>query len=299
MRHKLQPKPATGQRTLTMFVALLMSGCQHEARTVLVEAETTSSAEAVPTVGEGMEPSATTEDEVVIVETPQAFSPPTESPSPVSENPETGTPLAKTEIETEAGVEASADSLAPVSRTLPPGTRIELELKTPLHTATTLVGDRFAARVARDVLLGDAVLIPTRSLVEGRVEQVVAAENAEEGGATIELGFRMLLLPSGERVPLYADLVGEDDPADGPRPTQGPDRVAGAARGAVTGAVLGTIFGSGARSTVIGAVLGGAAGAVIVAPAPDREVIVPSGTKLVIVLTEPLDLPAPEATEAS
>ena len=75
--------------------------------------------------------------------------------------------------------------------------------------------------------------------------------------------------------------------------------MAGAASGALTGALLGQVLGGGSRSVIVGTILGGVAGATLVAPTPDREVIVPRGTPLTVVLSVPIRLTLPETSERS
>ncbi|MEJ2152588.1 MAG: glycine zipper family protein, partial [Gemmatimonadota bacterium] len=191
---------------------------------------------------------------------------------------------------------------ATLDSALPEGTQLELELRTPLHTATTLVGDRFAARLIDDVQVGETVVLPAHTLVEGRVSRVVRAdEGDDEEPARVELEFRSLLLPSGERRPFKAELVdpAADELEADVESDAGGDRVVGGAKGALTGALLGQVLGGGSRSVLVGAILGGVAGATLVASAPDREVIVPSGTLLTVVLNVPIRISLPEISEPS
>ena len=182
---------------------------------------------------------------------------------------------------------AGPEAARPGTYVLPAGTRLALELRTPLHSGTSRVGDRFAVRTVEPVVLGELVALEPGALVEGRIAGVVRSGEAGDPGR-IELDFRDLVLPDGRRVPLEAEIasVAGREAEVAARPPAA--SVAGSAAG---GAILGGAVG-GARGAAIGAVIG-AVGATLVASARDHEVVVPSGTRLEIILTTPLDVPAP------
>ncbi|MCK5439511.1 MAG: glycine zipper family protein [Gemmatimonadetes bacterium] len=304
MRRKLLKRVVHGQPGVVAAVVAVALGCQHEpGRAIVVEADSTAAISALADTVAAVSPMPPAPiEEVVIIERPASPGEPEErepEPGDISEVPhdtQAGEP------DTVATTTEETTKPATVDPTLPAGTYLELELKTPLHTATTLVGDRFAARLIDDVQLGETVVLPAHTLVEGRVSRVVRAEDGDdEQPAMVELEFRSLILPSGERRPLKAELADPDDDGleadldDAP----GGDRVAGAASGALTGALLGQVLGGGSRSVIVGTILGGVAGATLVAPTPDREVIVPSGTPLTVVLSVPIRLTLPETSERS
>lgn len=172
---------------------------------------------------------------------------------------------------------------------MPGGTRFEVELKTPLHSATTRVGDRFAARVTEAIVIGDRTVLPARSLVEGRVLSVVSADDADSV-AMIALDFRTITLADGRRVPIRADIATPAAETTGTE-DQGLSALDVAA-GAGVGAAMGQVVG-GTESAVAGAILGGITRAAIFSTKRDHEVIVPSGTILTITLQSPLLAPAP------
>lgn len=206
-------------------------------------------------------------------------------------------PAARAEPDGPAEPDAAGEPTAPapdtplVRRVLPAGTPLAVELRTPLHTATSRRGDRFAARLVRSLTLEGRVAVPAQTMLEGRVTEVVSAEDVAAGEpdslARIALEFHSLTLPTGERLPLRASV----GPPPGRPVESGGSTVAGATGGAAAGAVLGGVIGRSGRSTAIGAVLGSAAGAAIMAAARNHEVIVPTGTRLDVVLIEPIPLP--------
>jgi hypothetical protein len=304
MRRKLLKRVVCGQPSVVAAVMAVALGCQHEpGRTIVVEADSTAAIPASLDTAPAVAPPAPKPiEEVVIVERPASpadMQDQDPEPVDVSEVPH-GT-LAGDPDTVGTAIQETAKSVT-LDPALPEGTQLELELRTPLHTATTLVGDRFAARLTDDVRVGETVVLPAHTLVEGRVSRVVRAEDGDdEQPAQVELEFRSLILPSGERHPFKAELVDpesdefEADVDDG----VGGDRVAGGAKGALTGALLGQVLGGGSRSVLVGTILGGVAGATLVASTPDREVIVPSGTLLTVVLSVPIRLSLPEISEPS
>lgn len=304
MRRKLLKRAVRGQPGFVAVVVAVALGCQHEpGRTIVVEADSTAVVRALlDTIPAVAPPAPGPIEEVVIVER-------SASPADLEDLGPRSVDISEVPHGTLAGepdtvatmIEEAAESTTP-DPALPEGTQLELELRTPLHTATTLVGDRFAARLTDDVQVGDTIVLPAHTLVEGRVSRVVRAdEGDDEQPAQVELEFRSLILPSGERRPFRAELVDPvadeleaeiDDNAGG-------DRVAGAAKGALTGALLGQVLGGGSRSVLVGTILGGVAGATLVASTPDREVIVPSGTLLTVVLSVPIRTSLPKISEPS
>ncbi len=179
--------------------------------------------------------------------------------------------------------------LLPAGRVrLPAGTVLVVELRTPIHTATTIVGDRFAARLTRDVAAGGRVVIPAGALVEGRVSHVGSA--SEPGRiAFIELEARKIRLNDRQRLRITAhvlDVTGQEvieSTADGRRA-----RV-------VTGEMEGVELSEAARdarATILANILEGIDGRAIVASSTDREIIIPTGTPFTLELAGPLEIPA-------
>lgn len=276
-------------RSVALVLPLILAGCRDESEPPIVVEESPAVA---PLPSEPVDSLASSEPEVVIVEERIPTLAPANSDAAAPGDRAVETASARTE---EPAVEAGEltdggpvpdDRPESAARFLPAGTRLALDLKTPLHSATTRVGDRFAARTTNATAVGGEIALERGTLVEGRVARVVSAEGGDAG--MIELDFRTLVLPSGARIPIEAEIAsvagrGVEAPS-GPSAGQ---VVGGAAAGAAAGAVLG-----GGRGAAIGAVLG-AAGVAIVAGAREHEVVVPSGTPLEIVLTAPLENPAP------
>ncbi|MFN2421163.1 MAG: hypothetical protein ABR527_07255 [Gemmatimonadota bacterium] len=267
---------------------VVAAGCRRggEEPPIVVEADTTRPAGADDAaLSDSLPPVA--EPEVIVIEE-REVAPPEAQPDPLGSPSETGGLQERVGISPPPELEepdAETDE-APDRFVLEAGTRLALELRTPLHSATIRVGDRFAARTMRSVTIEGHTALEPGALVEGRVAGVTRADDDQAG--RIELDFRALVLPSGARLPLDAEIASiAGRPADtsgGPQPGQ---VIGGAAGGAGVGGVLG-----GRKGAVIGAVVG-ALGGVLMAGASDHEVVVPSGTPIDITLRESIEVPAP------
>jgi type IV secretion system protein VirB10 len=271
----------TTWRAIGVLPAMLAVACRTEPpAAIVVEADTTAvvvSGSARPVVEPAPAPQA---PEVVVIEE-RVVAPASEPDAPPA--PARSEGLADAEP-AEPGVAGDPEPPRSGTYVLPAGTRLVLELRTPLHSGTSRVGDRFAVRTVEPVVLGESVALEPGSLVEGRIAGVVRSGEAGDPGR-IELDFRDLVLPDGRRVPLEAEIasVAGREAEVAARPPAA--AIAGSAAG---GAVLGGAVG-GARGAAIGAVIG-AVGATLVASARDHEVVVPSGTRMEIVLTTPLEI---------
>lgn len=264
---------------IVVLPAMLVVACRTEPpAAIIVEADTTAvvSGLARPVVEPDPAPQA---PEVMVIEerVVAPASEPDAPPAPAGSEGADAEPA-------ESGVAGDPEPPRSETTVLPAGTRLALELRTPLHSGTSRVGDRFAVRTVDPIVVGESVVLEPGALVEGRIAGVVRSGEAGDPGR-IELDFRDLVLADGRRVSLEAEIASvagrEAEAAAGPQP----GAVAGSAAG---GAILGGAVG-GQRGAVIGAVIG-AVGATLVANARDHEVVVPSGTRMEIVLTAPLDL---------
>jgi hypothetical protein len=100
-------------------------------------------------------------------------------------------------------------------RTLEAGTLVEVRFDESLSSDGSLPGEVFRARVERDIVAGEEIVVPRGATVVG---SVVEARSGSDRGAAVRLSldFHLLELPGGEVVPLAATLVrgGEAEPGD-------------------------------------------------------------------------------------
>lgn len=173
--------------------------------------------------------------------------------------------------------------LLPGDRVLfPAGTVLTAELRTPIHTATTMVGDRFAARLTQALAAGGRVVIPVGTLIEGRVTHV---GNASEPGyiAFLHLSGKSVRLPDGRHLKIKAEVLDVTGQVVVERGRDG-----GRARGPA-GARPGEAAEE-ARRSMLDSILIGLAGRALVARTADKEIIIASGTAFTLELVEPLEV---------
>lgn len=166
----------------------------------------------------------------------------------------------------------------------PAGTVLTAELQTPIHTATTMVGDRFAARLTQALAAGGRVMIPVGTMIEGRVTH---AGNASEPGyiAFLHLSGKSVRLPDGRRLKIKAEVLDVTGQVVVERGRDG-----GRARGPV-GAGPGEAAEE-ARRSMLDSILIGLAGRALVARTADKEIVIASGTPFTLELIEPLEVSA-------
>jgi peptidoglycan hydrolase-like protein with peptidoglycan-binding domain len=179
--------------------------------------------------------------------------------------------------------------------TLPPDTIIIMRMDQTLKSKTSRVGDRFTASVTVPVEANGRVVIPTGTIVEGRVTQVTPAKRMSKAG-TIAIDFDSIVMPDGRRLALVGSLT-SDDPEirrriDDENSVRGPrsDRKAVFVGGSgAIGAVLGSILGGG-KGAVVGGVAGAAVGLAGVLLSKGEEAEVRAGTPFGIQLQQPLSM---------
>jgi len=197
---------------------------------------------------------------------------------------------------------------APRMGLAPAGLLMPITLSTGISTSVAAQGDPIEARVSQYMNLG-AAAIPAGSIVSGFVTNSEASRRMGHSG---HLGIKFVRLntPDGAVYPITAHLVGgldkyHDNPeagADQFRGDNGGTKLKAAAVrggvGAASGAILGTAVGgiSGGRwgagrgawsGTVIGAGLGVADSLVL---RKGREINLPRGTAMKLVLDQPIPI---------
>ena len=186
----------------------------------------------------------------------------------------------------------SSRQSSPNNWTLPSDTVITVQLNSPLSSKTSRVGDKFSATVTVPVYLNGETVIPSGSVIEGRVTQVSPARRMSRPGS-IAIGFDYLIFPDGSRIPVIANLT-SDDPETRRRIDE-ESTVSGEERdkavfvggGGAIGAVIGVMAGGG-KGAVVGGVLGAGAGVAGILLSKGEEARVPTGTPFGVQLKEPI-----------
>jgi hypothetical protein len=155
--------------------------------------------------------------------------------------------------------------------TLAQGTGIKVEVSTHLTSETAQPGDTWTGTVKEPVVVGDKVVIPAGSTVNGVIS---GAKPAEKGSrAVLVLGVRSI--DANGRT--YAVSASADSIVAGSTRARNVGAVAG---GAAAGALLGKAIGGGGKGALIGGLLGGAAATGAVAASKGYQAEVKEGAEI-------------------
>lgn len=195
---------------------------------------------------------------------------PAENPPPVNTQPQ---PPARRD---------TSSSRSAMSVNVPVDTKMRIQLTSEISTKTARVGDRFTATVTSPDPYVNAV-------VEGHVSSINNSGRVS-GKTEMSLTFDSITLEDGRKGPLTADLerIVESDSVktiDEEGNIQSGSRTSDSQKrggiGAAAGAVIGGIAG-GIKGAILGAVIGGGAGVATVAIEGSKDLILGTGTEMVI-----------------
>lgn len=193
----------------------------------------------------------------------------------------------------------STGNLSGTPSEVPIGTLLHVSLDTPLTTATAKPGDHFSGHLTQDVTLDGRVLIPSGSVIRGRVTEVHASRHYLND-ASLRIQPDTLTMPDGTPYPLVAQLIDFDHQSDahytskvteeGAIVTDPHTKGRLAAAGLSTGgaAVAGGMI-AGPPGALVGATIGIGANAVLWAKENHQQVL-EAGTGLILDLDRPLVL---------
>lgn len=187
----------------------------------------------------------------------------------------------------------------PVARlyTVDRNERLRARMNSTINSKTARVGDTFTANVTEPAYSNNGVLvIPSGSILTGRVDAVVAARKGGKPG-TIDVSFTQLRLPNGlvRRINGSLTDLDSDDAKSTSEGTATGDRMkhrkiifigGGGAGGAVLGGAIG-----GGKGALIGGLLGAGAGLLGERLTKGEDAEVRSGTEFGVILNHPISLP--------
>jgi len=196
------------------------------------------------------------------------------------------TPASKdNNVEQQTPQAAASRAADPVRVLVPQGTEVEVTLSTAVGSETSQVGDSITATTMSAVVVGNQVAIPMGSTLQGRVTDVVAGTKGlkiSEKGGVVVLSLDTVTTPDGSTTPIFASI---SKIASSKGKTGG--IIGGSAAG---GALLGKILGGDTKDAAVGAILGGAIGTGIAAGTKGKELKIPAGTELTMVLDQALSI---------
>lgn len=201
----------------------------------------------------------------------------------------------QTEVSAPAMPEAS--QAAPKFITVQMGTHLPLVLQNSIHTRSAKRGDQLYFETIYPITVENRVVIPAGSFVRGSLTEVKRPGRVK-GRGEIHVRFDVLTLPNGYTVPLSATVKsamgrGEEHSKEGTvvgEGSKGQD-VGTVATTTATGTIIGAAAGGG-QGAGIGAGAGAAAGLAAILLTRGKEVELPRGSTLDVVLNRPLMLEA-------
>ncbi|MFL5582731.1 MAG: hypothetical protein ACJ8AO_20395, partial [Gemmatimonadaceae bacterium] len=170
--------------------------------------------------------------------------------------------------------------------TIPGGSALRLSAGQRICTSSSRVGDRFTASVTEPVEGANGARIPAGSTLILEATQMRRSENARERPV---IGFTVVsLIVGGVTYPVAGEVTQvqvESASSDG-----GGNAMKKVATGAAIGAIVGQIMGRNTRSTVAGAGAGAVAGGIAAVVTANFDGCVPSGGRVDVRITEPLQV---------
>jgi len=194
------------------------------------------------------------------------------------------------------GSVATAQTNAPVASQagspVPAGTVLMVRLETTLATFSNRPGDPFRGSINQPVMVHGQMLIPTGSVVEGRVTKVSEPRRIS-GRPTIGILPEAVIFPNGQRYYLDAMLTdtnipGTDVNDEGQFKGSGHDRhdTVETGGGTAGGMLIGGLIG-GPPGILVGGLIGAGSGTGFWL-AKHRSAILPAGTELTLELNRPI-----------
>jgi hypothetical protein len=219
---------------------------------------------------------------------------PVDTTAPLNDRPTASTPSQPAKTPTRPSRPAASPSSSspsssaaapPASRSLSTGATISASTTSEISSAKNKVGDTVTATVASDIKdNAGRVVIPAGSEVVLKVTAIKESENKSDKTGTLTLQPTSVVV-NGTSHPISARIDSVGTHLQG-RKTNAGD-VAKPAAGAAVGAVVGRVLGGSTKGAIIGGVLGGAVGAQRAVETKDRDVVLPEGTTVVLVLEQP------------
>lgn len=180
--------------------------------------------------------------------------------------------------------------------TIPAGTQVLLQLKSPIDTKSARVGDGVYCQTSFPVTIDNAMVIPAGTYVKGEIARVQRAGRVK-GRAEILFHFNTMIFPNGYTVDLPGALKSEpgarnsaisDEEGTVKANSQKGKDAATVAGTAATGAVIGSVASRTPKGAGIGGLAGAAVGVGEVLFTRGQDVRIEQGTSLEMTLQRPL-----------
>lgn len=168
-----------------------------------------------------------------------------------------------------------------ITATVPAGTQLTLVFDHEVTSKTAVVGDNVTVRTQRPLIVGDRVIFPAGSVVEGKVTGVKPADKGfKDTGGAFSVSFDRIVSPEGRKA---AVVAGFTIVAEG----SGKKKAAIIGGSAAGGAVLGKVLD---KDEAGAALIGGAIGTAIAGSTKGVEAKMEPGEEIQVTLEEPLQV---------
>jgi hypothetical protein len=199
-------------------------------------------------------------------------------------SPSSRTPSSSAAASTTPPAARPSASAPAASTSLAAGTRLTAATTTELRSNKNKVGDTVTATIANDIKDASGnVVIPAGSSIVLKVMAIKESENKSDKTGTLTLQPTSVSI-NGQSYPLSARIDSVGTELQGRKTGAGDIAKVGA--GAGIGAVVGRVLGGSTKGAVIGGVIGGAVGAQRAVETKDRDVVLPEGTSVTLVLDQ-------------
>jgi hypothetical protein len=206
------------------------------------------------------------------------------TPRPAAPKPKPATPKPAPSTPAPAAAPAPAPAPAPASAGLAAGTSLSITTDAEIRSNKNKVGDEVTGTVTTDVKDGSGrVVIPAGSKVTLQVTAIKPSDSKSDTTGTLTLK-PVAVAVGGESRPIAASITGVKTKLEG-RGT-GVNEIAKVGAGTAAGAVVGRVLGGGSKGAIIGGIIGGAVGTQRAVETKDRDVVLPQGTQVNVVLDE-------------
>lgn len=168
-----------------------------------------------------------------------------------------------------------------ITATVPAGTPITLIFDRELTSKTAVIGDNVTVKTQNPLIVGDRVVFPAGSVVEGKVTGVKAADKGfKDTGGAFSVSFDRIVAPDGRKGVVVAGFTVV---AEG----SGKKKAAIIGGSAAGGAVLGKVLD---KNSAAAALIGGAIGTAVAGSTKGVEAKVDPGQQIEVTLEEPLQV---------
>ncbi len=180
-------------------------------------------------------------------------------------------------------------------------TKIPMILMNTINTKSAYVGQSIYCESIYPITVGNRIIIPKGSSIRGTVTEVIRPGRIK-GRAQLGLRFDELVLPNGTTRHLRSSLAGFGSNGDEKfKPNEGKIEGGGSkgkdaetvARTTLPGAEIGTIVGAAKGAPLeglgIGSAVGAATGVVWILASRGKDIVLPYGTSLELLLIQPVD----------